>query len=252
MKACCVIILFNVFSTLIAVAHAQLLHPIEHIVGRWHVNLSRKDEHLLDVMVFPPQACTIPSIQESSGFITSTPRSRRSVRRQSLKCELILDPNGTFTLNPPTDGAINSFRRVDGMVSKINRLPLKGYWKLNPNPYCVTDRHYDELTLISNPKIRLNKHGVMPTICSNSSTKERVTLEMHCKVWGRFGSNTIRAFMKRPRARDAGRLTHGTLTIRKDTMNNDKQSSKQMIQKSRRVICATFHAKAWSQKLGNK
>ena len=230
----------SVLSTLIASVYPQLLHPVDHVTGSWNVNLSRKDRKLLDIMVFPPQSCTIPT----SETISTSRRSKS--RRKSLNCELILEANGTFTLNPPIDEAEESIQNKNGVFSKINRLPLKGQWKLNPNPYCVTDRQYDELTLISSPKTRFCSSG---HDSGNSYATERVTLEMHCKVWGRFSSNTIRALMKLPRARDAGRLTHGTLSIKKDVMKYEEKSSlKPVTQTSRRVVCATFHAKARSQK----
>ena len=233
----------SVLSTLIASVYPQLLHPIDHVTGSWKINLKRKDRKLLDLMVFPPQTCSIPTPET----ISTSPLSKS--RRKSLNCELILDANGTFTLNPPTDEAEDSIQTKNGVISKLNRLPLTGHWILNPNPYCVTDRQYDELTLISSPKTRFSASG---QDSGNSYMKEKVSLEMHCKVWGRFGSNTIRALMKLPRAREAGRLTHGTLSIKKDLMKYEKAHLKPVIQTSRRVVCATFHAKARSQKITKK
>ena len=119
---------------------------------------------------------------------------------------------------------------------------------MRPNPYCVTDRQYDELTLTSNPKVRVRHHGDRVNI-SRSSREEKVTLEMNCKVWGRFGSNTIRSLLNRPRGRDAAKLTHGTLCIKKEIIENGNQSdSPAVFQKPRRAVCATFNAKSCPNK----
>ncbi len=234
-------IVLQVLSTLIIVGQAQLLHPLEHVVGSWNVNLSQRSEKLFNSIVFPPQSCSA-LLNEQSIQTTVRPRGRR---RRALNCELILEPNGKFILNPPSNSE-NIFERNDGVISKASRLPLKGYWKLKPNPYCVTDRQYDELLLVSNPKTRFNENE---NDGGSRYHKERVILEMQCKVWGRFGSNTIRSLMKLPRARDAGRLSHGTVSIRKDELVYENSTSKSQLQTSRRVVCATFNAKTTN---GNK
>ncbi len=142
--------------------------------------------------------------------------------------------------------------------------PLRGIWKLDPNPYCVTDRQYDELTLKSIPKVRINSERMpMSDSTSNSKSaepnerndsKEKIIIEMNCNVWGRFGSNPIRHMLKRPRGKDAGRLTHGTMSIVK--MKQSEPDSKPMhasdsrsLERSspvRRVLFGTFQARSTS------
>ena len=230
-------LLFNVLSTVMV--HAQLLHPLDLVLGRWNVNLSRKDRKLFESMIFPPdvRAKTTSSVDDSIKKDLE-PTLQRYKRR--LQCELILETDGTFVLNPPSEPQRNS----DEIEStQTNRLPLRGNWMLRPNPYCVTDRQYDELTLISNPKVRYYGHNKSTT----TDTQEKVTLEIRCKVWGRFGSNTIRSLLRRPRGRNAGRLTHGTLSIRKDVIDTELESdSSALTSNCRRAVCATFNAKPCS------
>ncbi len=220
-------------STSRTTVHGQLLHPLDLVIGKWNVDLSRRDRRLLKTIVFPPH------IDER--MLKSVPQQSRRRRRQHqrrLQCELLLKEDGTFVLNPPSELCQNSY---DGEKLEINRLPLKGLWNLKPNPYCVTDRQYDELTLVSNPKVRYDGSRL------SNKEKERVVLEMHCKVWGRFGSNTIRTLLNHSRGRDAGRFTHGTLSIRKDVV--DKELNTDPVS-SRRAVCATFKARACSKRWG--
>ena len=137
-----------------------------------------------------------------------------------IDCELTLSQNGTFTLQPSVDGGDDELT-----------LPLKGHWLVRPNPYCITDRHYDELCLLSLPKV---KQGGNDSSFSNNETSERLQFELRGKVWGRYGSNSIRKFMNLKMGREAGRITHGSLSIVK--MNDSMNRSEEV----RRVLCATF------------
>ena len=178
-------------------------------------------------MVFVPYLC-----EDKSSLNKSSENQKQRMKRR-LNCELLLDDDGTFVLNPPSDLGNNESRSE---VSETSYLPLRGHWMLKANPYCVTDRHYDELTLVSDSKVRYG---------GDERNKEKITMELHCKVWGRFSSNSIRYLLKHARGKDAGRLTHGTLSIRKEMFNDklDNDSSSPIL-KSARVVCATFNAKS--------
>ena len=264
--------------SIIRVCHAQLLSPTDMAVGRWKLSLKRRDRTLLESMVFPLQ---VPSSDASAP--TRTVRTRSTRGRRRLDCELILDEDGTFTLMPPssfvdgnegdrlssTDDNIpgdetpvledeSRGSSTDGTPDTTQRgeihQPLRGIWKLNPNPYCVTDRQFDELTLKSIPKVRVrinprdNEEEEKVVTC-----REKIMIELNCNVWGRFGSNPIRHFLKRPRGKDAGRLTHGTMSIVKTTASSTRSSRSWMSEKSvestpnastRRVLCGTFQARS--------
>ncbi len=253
---------------------AQLLSPSDMAVGRWNLALNRRDRFLLESMVFP----TREQISPSSSKITHNDSKRR---RRRLDCELILDSDGTFTLMPPScfggasdvdatqilknsvdEETLEESNERETNESEISRgdkenqnqhvidskkhQPLRGIWKLNPNPYCVTDRQYDELILKSIPKVRMSleqqdaeeDEGMKP-----SKSREKIIVELNCNVWGRFGSNPIRHMLKRPRGKDAGRLTHGTLSIVKTTTSCSDDDSG-ITDSIRRVICGTFNARS--------
>lgn len=221
-------------TTLTANVHAQLLHPIDLVVGRWGMNLHRKDQCLMESIVFPP----LTSMLSDSDSVTARNTKKQKRWTSFSQCDLVLDEDGTFELHPPPELCETN---INGKFHRVERQPLKGRWNLKPNPYCVTDRQYDELILKSNPKVRVDVHTE-----NEIKVQECVVLEMHCKVWGRFGSNTIRNLLRLPRGRDAGRLTHGILTIQKDFLNTNHESSTQASQKSQRynrAICASFDAK---------
>ena len=265
MKTCMTITLL-LFNTILFLTKcnimidAQLLHPLDLVIGQWGVKLHRKDVRLLESILFPPMLCSsLSSSKQDEGLQNSNSNRRNNYynnngntllkrRKRLLNCNLVLNGDGKFILHPPSDLCTSKY---NGKIFNIERQPLKGRWKVKSNPYCVTDRQYDELILISNPKIRYRE--------TNDDDKDHyeeiVTLEMNCKVRGRFGSNTIRSLLNYPRGRDAGRLTHGVISIRKDRMERNCFTNKanffgnnDVVQNSRRAICATFNAKACPNK----
>jgi hypothetical protein len=133
-----------------------------------------------------------------------------------MECDLFLDDDGTFTLRPPV--VVHSKVQSPNEQLIARRQSLKGYWHLRPNPYCVTDRQYDELILESIPKIRVFENGISSDVnkgmgvgADEGHAVDKITIEMSCNVWGRFGSNSIRRLMRKPTGKSAGRLTHGKL-----------------------------------------
>jgi len=272
------IVLF--IATNIPSVHSNLLHPYDQAVGLWSLTLRRRDRVLLESMVFPPLQLTagkeaLDSVtsdtqhnddnatppqqqqqQQQQLNVPSRIKKRKTSQQKHLECQLRLNPDGTFILHPPPSLDLQT---TD--ASTIQRLPLKGCWKMQQNPYCVTDRHYDELSLISYPKVRLHSstHGQHITSQPKGIDKwvlgkDTITLEMRCKVWGRYGSNTVRRLLRYPLGRDSSRMTHGILSIAKMTTAEETPANKPLsttIQPPpfnnnivRRVICATFQAKS--------
>ena len=136
-----------------------------------------------------------------------------STRDKKMQCKLSVFSNGTFSM---MDASSND---------DVLLLPLRGTWKLRPNPYCITDRQYDELVLESFPRIQKR--------ASDESIVQRVVPTLKCRVWGRYGSGPIRKFMGYTRPKS--RMTHGTILW-------NVQQEHLPPWKSRRV-CASFTAK---------
>jgi len=194
----------------------------------------------------------------------------------SVSCILNLERNGRFTLSlldeekdsreelhNNAQSSSSSFNNI--MVSK-NHSPLNGEWFLTPNPYCVTDRQYDTLLLVSEPrmrrirpqqKLRQLKQRILPI--NNDRAKqpvliERATIELRCKLYGRYGMGSIRNKLGIKHGRACGRMVHGTIVIVKevlyDTINDDdddddvgKKQRKRLMKKKKdksREVVGTF------------
>lgn len=249
MKHASLIILAYILGTAV-LCQAQLIHPNDMAVGKWSLSIKRRDRSLFESMVFPTNpgiSDAAVEVNQDSDSILSRFQQNIIQQRRGMRCELILEGDGTFTLLPPdlskkTDTKLGD-EDDDLVQDKHNpRQPLRGLWDLRPNSYCVTDRHYDEMTLKSLPKVKVpvNEGGMAESNLENLETWEQITVELNCNVWGRFGSNTIRHLLRLPRGKDAGRLTHGTMSIVKTTSEGGGDHTKE---ETRRVLCATFQAR---------
>lgn len=74
--------------------------------------------------------------------------------------------------------------------------PQVGRWRVRSNPYCVTDRQYDDLCLVLYPK--------------DTFTNKYKKLELRCRVWGRYGLSSVREALGVD-ARQCLRMTHGRI-----------------------------------------
>ena len=142
---------------------------------------------------------------------TTVPLNHKPVR--SINCILNLQRNGKFTihLDDENDDATEN-------NCSNNYQPLHGEWFLTPNPYCVTDRHYDEITLISEPKIR---RVYLP----KSTVVEKATVEMRCKLWGRYSAGAVRRKLGWKHGRSRSRMTHGNVLTVKETFHDNGAGS---------------------------
>ena len=128
-----------------------------------------------------------------------------------MHCCLSLCQDGTFVLTP---AATESLSSSSSSKQAPTRLALQGQWNVLSNPYCITDRFYDQLQLKS--YLRATKRG------SARSAGGRIHLS--CRVWGRFAkSKTIGR---------KGCMTHGTLVWKDDNISS----------RPRRIV-ASFSAK---------
>ena len=185
---------------------------------------------------------------------------------KSIPCILILEKNGKFIIHVDDDSCFKTKSQhvtINGTESPVQlqssstdgngfnpqssispnteneshetatlHSPLKGEWYLTPNPYCVTDRHYDTLTLIAEPRIR-RAH------CSEGMITEIARIELRCKLWGRYGVGAVRNKLGLRHGREMGRISHGTVLVIREyenanSVNGDTKKS------SRREVIASF------------
>ena len=183
---------------------ARVLTPYEQAVGQWVVTLTSNGWRRSKVpsMLFPS---------------LKTAANELPCETNTMHCHLSVFSNGTFVMDAPSNLA-------------STRMSLRGQWKLQPNPYCITDRQYDQLVLESYPRVQKRAF--------DEQVLQRVILRLQCRVWGRYGSGPIRQFLGFRSGRIMSRMTHGTIVW------NVQQSQETNLPwwKSRRV-CASFTAK---------
>ncbi|KAL3791314.1 hypothetical protein HJC23_006043 [Cyclotella cryptica] len=184
--------------------------------------------------------------------------SAKSVR--SVSCILNLEKNGKFAIYLDEEGLsskaishatsdnaedkpqtqsrneLHSTADRSPATASPHRSALRGEWFLTPNPYCVTDRHYDTLTLISEPRIRRAnfRQGVVT---------EMAKVELRCKLWGRYGVGAVRNKLGLAHGREMGRITHGTVMVVREYANENRSrldDGNLSKESPRREIIATF------------
>lgn len=188
---------------------------------------------------------------------TSVLENAKAKSVRSIKCTLNLERKGKFILSiAGEDDECNTAKKehdpilqYDSSVtsttpssgSNINHQPLKGEWFLTPNPYCVTDRQYDTLLLVSEPRMRR-------IVRKSSVITEKATVELRCKIWGRYGLGAVRKKIGIAHGRVAGRMTHGTVIIVKERrlMDDFDDDGKNRVVPTREVI-GTFSGRTISQ-----
>ena len=182
----------------------------------------------------------------------------------SIQCILNLERSGKFTLslvdendrhkqhqhekklslddNVYEESQSSSTASSDMVSSNNKHQPLQGEWYLTPNPYCVTDRQYDTLLLVSEPRMRRIRSSqrsskrILPTLSrlllsssiaesSSSFVIERATVELRCKLYGRYSMGSIRNILGMKHGRCCGRMVCGSIVIVKEVISTDGSSS---------------------------
>lgn len=200
--------------------------------------------------------------RESGDLQLMFPENERPIQRNtttksvsSVSCVLNLEKNGKFSLILLEDGRRSSAEKksssikfecndlIDNSTSIMtyhHQQPLQGEWFLTPNPYCVTDRHYDTLLLVSEPRVRMRHDRHQST-----KIREKATVELRCKVWGRYSGGAIRRAMGFKHGRIRGRISHGTIVIVKEKeMEKVESGNKKRRVLITREIVGTFDGRA--------
>jgi hypothetical protein len=176
------------------VRQSHSLTAQELTIGDWDVTLSIRRCRLggepASEVLFPN---LIPSSHQSS-----VERPRRVI-----DCRLSIYANGTFSLVPKNEEC---------------RVKMHGYAELGPNPYCPTDRFYDDLCLLSYPRVQKTQDKVL----------QRVSFQLKCRLYGRYRSS-----MKR-----IGRMNHGVMIWQGETPSERPRNLWGWWK--RRRVCATF------------
>ena len=191
------------------------LNSIIIAVGEWDIAL--KGNWWMD----PAQIFPVSSTEE----IQPSLRVKRSLWGSTMECKLSLAADGTFMLIPKDDPSGN--------------FAIKGQWTCYTNPYCVTDRFYDQLSLRSYPREKITTlvyDENNDNLKRSTTTKQQVQITLNCRMWGKYDKRQkhFKAFSedddegeeeissetnpKSEEERPCGKLTHGTLVYRQKEM----------------------------------
>lgn len=194
--------------------------------GEWDVTI--RGNYWMDASLI------FPSVDKSGTFSSSStgidpkieknaklaPLVKRRPWGASLDCRLSLASDGTFILTPKQMAAVDDNGNtvssiIEGVIPSHDTtekgiLDLRGSWNVLANPYCVTDRFYDQVSLTSYPRQKISKASEVEG--TNIEKEERVLrtmqLTMDCRMWGRH--NPRRHGHKPKQAK----MTHGTFLCR--------------------------------------
>eukprot|EP00536_Pseudo-nitzschia_multiseries_P008653 jgi/Psemu1/325298/estExt_fgenesh1_pg.C_2230002 len=232
---------------------ARPMTSFQLATGKWDVSI--RGAYWMDPSILFPSVDTDSSrVGETSNsnddhkIRKSVPIGKRKGWGKSLDCTLSLASDGTFVLTPkrvtttethdpdntagvtPTthERFANLFRKQRTQTRKQERgvLDLRGSWKVLANPYCVTDRFYDQVSFTAYPRQRVLPAAATAAAtisegngaaAGNVGTKynvlQTVQWTMHCRVWGRHTRTDHRQGPGR-KGTNPYRMTHGTLVVR--------------------------------------
>ncbi|KAL9188661.1 hypothetical protein ACHAXT_007039 [Thalassiosira profunda] len=246
-RACVLLPLLSIDPSHLCRCDAQLLSAYEQAYGPWSINIhknvfhrgkwqletrdganggvrrkrGRRKEGDGDLQLFFPEMQRPPreEIEEVNAASSGEDEQMQSTRHEpietttkhvrSVSCILHLEKNGRFALSIDED-----MMQSTHSTSPIHQ-SLTGEWFLTPNPYCVTDRHYDTLLLVSELRMR-----------RRAATIEKATVELRCKIWGRYGAGPVRKKLGFGHGRACGRMTHGTILIVKEQIEDGSSERK--------------------------
>lgn len=177
--------------------NAHLIDAYEQAMQDWDISLNCGSWNQGPSLLFPLSKSAVDA------RIPDTRTNKRGFwRKNSVKCKLSMFTNGTFSLAPSDDYGTPPV------------LPLRGKWILRPNPYCITDRHFDELELAAYPRVQ--KKVTTKKLANNASQVEEQVLQeirvkLYCHISGRYGTSAIRNLCRYRDGKIMGRISRGSL-----------------------------------------
>ena len=187
------------------------LNSIQLATGEWDVSITGG--------FWADPSSIFPSL-EQGGLV---PVVEKRFWKNSMDCVLSMASDGTFVLTPkyvtlpdsPNAKEAYTTENHDRKTLTVEKdetprlLDLRGSWNVLANPYCVTDRYYDQVSFSSYPRQQTTISRSDP-----DESEEQVLsqppfqLVLNCRMWGRH--------KRQIKNKDTYRMTHGTLVC-KDT-----------------------------------
>lgn len=163
-----------VLALLVVNAASRMLFAAELLCGEWDLAL-RCDSEYFKSDLFPPSVLAVHPKQEDSI------RRKKRFTNKSHPCRLIIHPNGTFCLSP---------KQTSAQTDQNNLLAIRGSWEVKQNPYCVTDRFFDEVILTSYPRVQKEISQGEENIVKHGH------FTLHGRLFGHFSAGRISRRLK--------------------------------------------------------
>jgi hypothetical protein len=196
-------------STVTGSAFTPSIHRASQLaIGEWEIDL-KCNRDTYESVLFPHQQATAPS--------TLVPRLTWDMARQ-YPLRLCVFSDGTFRLEPRGSGAeLLRHHKDTTYLSSI-----QGKWQAQPNPYCATDRFYDELVFCSHSRVerQLLTGGLFwrSTNKRNQATVlKKIQFRLNCRLHGQYWSSggALASFIVPANNKEQkyikGKMTHGVL-----------------------------------------
>ena len=197
--------------------NARKIDSQDLLIGEWDARI-RCPESSFATELFPPRrTVSAKTVQR---------KQRKWERPRSFHCRLLLYPNGTFGLEPTGSGWMAA-------NEKSQILAVRGRWTLDRNPYCVTDRFYDQVVLKSYPRVQKK------VVDGREEVLQTVKMQIQCRLSGHFSPGRLPFFRNRKHPCYArGKLSHAVLVL-------DRQMAKEDYHMKRRrpKVGASFAAR---------
>ncbi len=223
---------------------AKKIDSYDLLIGDWDTSVRlQHPTKLMEIFSTPTAGTSTRSTTiQPTGWLNPLKRHRRKLSQQysrNIPCRLSLHANGTFGL---TDRP-QHVPKVQSPPLSSNSFVIRGKWSLQTNPYCVTDRFYDDILLESYPRIQKERqqkvlpHGTTRQY-HNSTTSvstrvmtyqnltiirpiQKVQLKLRCRLSGHFTGSDGRLglpFRMGQRRREyryyaRGKITHGVMML---------------------------------------
>jgi hypothetical protein len=168
---------------------AKKIDSFDLLIGEWDTSVR-----------FPRNIAQQFPWEEVFGSASSVKPRNQDSDRGICTFRLRLYQNGTFGMVP--------LYSADNAPAPMC---IRGRWKLQTNPYCVTDRFYDNLYLESYPRVQKtlyqSDNGVVNS--SDAVITQKLRLQLQCRLYGHFTARRLRFRDRHYYAR--GKLTHGVV-----------------------------------------
>jgi hypothetical protein len=204
--------------------------PSEHrasqlAIGEWDIVL-KCSRDIYESVLFPHVKAREPS--------ALVPRLK-DIAPQVYPCRLCIFANSTFCLEPRDTGGWYRQSFQDPHLNSI-----RGKWKAKPNPYCATDRYFDEIMLSSLSRVERQlpkKVGPWPWARKNEMLLKKIKFHLSCRLYGQFwdSSRSTGHILDGNEKYVRGRMSHGVLVT--DQMDGADKPSEWW---RKRVIAGSF------------